>query len=272
MSYSYYPKKLYATVFNTEAHPLRILATAAALAAGPIYFAPEVIYNQPSDQRTAVIGDAQYKNLDQSLTEVLALKQKSLDASAQSHLAHQTILANPDDKDAPLMARDMDNKKYELDRAISSSAKAFEQRLMLSEGISEKDAVRLMVKYKTAMPDAFSSYRDVAQIERQAAHLDECQIETFSDSPSGSYAAGTIESCIDSGASRQGFTAGFTRMMTGVASLGGLMFAFMMAGGVRKSVQIEEQNRRHAKLEKKSLQQPKQDAPKKLEITVFRKK
>lgn len=268
MSYSYYPKKLYATVFNDEAHPLRILATAAALIAGPVYFAPEVVYNHPSAERTAVIGDAQYKNLDQSLTEVLALKQKSVDATLQGRLAYQTVLANPNDKDAALAVQEMESKKRELDYAVSNGARAFEQTLMLSEGISEKDAAHLMVKYKTAIPDAFSTYRDVAQLERQAAHLDECQVKTLSNTTSGSSAASSIESCIDSGASRQGMNSFLARVVTGGGIAFGLMAAFMGVGGVRKSVRDEESRRRDEAARKTA----KEDAPKKFEITVFRKK
>ena len=272
MSYSYYPRKLYTKIFNDEAHPLRALATGLALVAAPVFYAPEMIYNQPSGERTAVIGDAQYKNLDQSLTEVLALKQKSNDVTLQSRLAYQTVLARPDDKDATAMVRDMESRKYDIDRAMSNKADTFEQTLMLSEGISEKDAVQLMVKYKTAVPDAFSAYRDIAQIKRQAAHLDECQVETFSDATSGSSAAREIESCIDSSAYRQGFNGGLARIFTGAGVGLGLMFAFMSSGGVRRRVEEEEEQRRRAKLEKVGHKLKPDVAPKKFEITVFRKK
>lgn len=271
MSYSYYPKKLFTSVFNGEAHPLRILATAAAFIAAPVYYAPEVIYQQPSDERTATIGDAQYKNLDQSLTQVLTLRQESVDATQQARIAYQTVLANSDDKNAAQVVREMDSKKSDVDYALLQKARSFEQTLMLSEGISEKDAEHLMVKYKTAIPDAFSSYRDVADVKRQAAYLDECQIKTLSDKSSGSSAASSIESCIDYSASRQGFWSVPMRILTGFGGAIGLMAIFGMAGGMRRSVE-EEEARRSADRERAARETPKTDTPKKLEITVFRKK
>ena len=272
MSYSYYPKKLYTAIFNNRAHPLRMLATIGALTAGPVYFVPEVVYNQPSAERTAVTGDAQFKNLNQSLTEVLALKQKSNDAVLQSRMAYQAVLARSDDKDAAALVQDMDNQKRDIDSRLYGKKNNFERALMLSEGISEKDALQLMVKYKTAIPEAFSSYRSISEVKRQAAHLDECQVKTFAEETSGNSAASAVQHCIDRSASRQGFNGGVAQMLTGFGGIVSLMAAFAMSGGIRQSVEVEQEQRRRNKFERKSLKVKPEDAPKKFEITVFRKK
>lgn len=160
-------KKAYTKVFNGKETGLKAFAAVATAITVPVGSAIMFSFGGDySEQRTPVLGDKQYQQL---LSEIdpLAEKSKKLDWAVQE------LLFNP--TNAQLKEKLEAQQQYQVDfrMELNREMEDFKTRLLLSEGISEKDAIVLvdMVESKT---DYTLSPND-RDFRQRMQYLDECQ-------------------------------------------------------------------------------------------------
>lgn len=154
--------KALSNIFNTD-RPLRTAMISLALAVPVGVTTHESISQEPDMQRTAVIGEQQFNNLQQDLKTIEGMKQSLLALNAA----------------AEEQKRDIGFQReigFEITAAAQKYAMArvdFKDALLRSDGISETDAIQLIGKFKSSIGD-----RTFAEISpSHAAYLHECRAD-----------------------------------------------------------------------------------------------
>lgn len=245
-----------------------IASTVAGVALSPVAVVYNMQYDALSNERTPVIGDAQYKALSAETDALIAKDRafftlnKDIATMAQKQIAspNDTVLSDKIDK--ATIARDALHSTLKQDLGTVTT------RLLMSEGISETDAVEISQKFQNsyALKDQYSVYQSPFKMR----NLDQCQTEYAQNPNAGKDMEGYVDSCLTSpkdlvqiGA----FGATFGAFCGGIA--------FILLGGTqfqRRTENLKEQSKLEQEAKRLKITKPKpENKDVKLEITVQRR-
>jgi hypothetical protein len=173
-------KKAYVKIFSGKGSWAKRLAGAAFVLGTPVALINTIDHEPLSQQRDAVIGAQQYQKLDEAI-ERLALDHKKvnqsywrLDGYTQNQVLHQG-----DADHAKKLADEKVNYQQSHSKYIRD-LNSFRDMVLVSRGISEKDAVDLFTKVEARAGASMFPNDDLWQ--KKMRYLDECQSGAFNAS------------------------------------------------------------------------------------------
>lgn len=173
-------KKSYVKIFNGKGSWAKRLA-GAALVLGTPYGLVHTVHHEPlSEQRDVNIGTQQYQKLNETV-ERLVLDQKKVNQSySRLDTYTQNQVLNQGDADyAKKMADEKTNFQQSFTKYIAD-LNNFRDMVLVSRGISEKDAVELFTKVESRT--SAKIFPNDGIWKEKMGYLDECQTSAFNAS------------------------------------------------------------------------------------------
>lgn len=173
-----------------------IASTVAGVVLSPVAILYNMQYDALSNERTPVIGDAQYKTLSAETDALIAKDRelftlnKDIATMAQKQIASPNDTVLSDKLDKATIARDA------LHNTLKQDLGTVTTRLLMSEGIAETDAVEISQKFQNSY--ALKDQNAVYQSSFRMHNLDQCQTEYAQNPNTGKDMAGYVDSCLNS--------------------------------------------------------------------------
>lgn len=240
MSVTYYFKKGFSTVFNDNS--VVKACAAAAFIAAPAYIAGDLINPDPSVERAAVSGERQAQNLDKALTVLLTLKKQGDEGQRALLDMEQERLLRPEDKELERRLEEQASRQRKMAEDVSVQGGRFMTQMLLSEDISEKDALGFATRYRAALGgDPLYQFND-SSMSGAFGHLDACQRKTLAhDINPGNGAAADIAFCMAIQRNKREFLTMFGGMFAGMGGLAVYGFGLVpLARRYRREIKNEE--------------------------------
>lgn len=250
MSLSYHFKKAFTSVFASK-NGVKSFIVGATLAFGGAYGGAELVLKDASQERTAPYGDAQMAALEKSYQALLAQRDAGKRERDEAMRLRQESIVNPTTEGAQALAQ-MERKGLHADSAFRASKQAFFQNVLISEGISEVDARKLLRAYETDLGAQSGGMVLGGSVFGHAySYIDECQKENEGGSLTTDGYAAAVDRCLYRTVQDRAVVSGLAAIFSGLGGLGAFSLLGGLAGRLRRSVEAEEERRRREREQKK---------------------
>ncbi len=221
MSFRYHFNNAVASVFEYGDSALKTFVVAATAICLPVYTASELVLSDASAMRTPVSGDEQVQALDKTLSQLVTFTRDGKAKMQELNNLRAQQAADPNNAALTQKLGAMEQQQAGLETALQNGKKGFAYSVVMSEGISEVDARKLVGRYQDHFGDP-----DLYAVRASSpgtlglhsfAYLDECQNEVMAGKVyETADAANDIDRCMYSAADNHSLGA----LMAGI--VGGL--------------------------------------------------
>lgn len=240
-------KKSYVKIFNGKGSWAKRLA-GAALVLGTPYGLVQTVHHEPlSEQRDAVIGTQQYQKLNETVERLMLDRTRVGQSYSRLDSYTQNQVLNQGDAD---YAKKMADEKITYQQSFGkyiADLNNFRDMVLVSRGISEKDAVELFTKVESRSSAKMFPNDEIWK--QKMGYLDECQTSAFNASISkanvkpGDVNANTqaVMACQRDHANDKGGTAAGYLFGGLAGSIASLFFLSAVGSGFRQSIPDHQQ-------------------------------